>query len=417
MVLGYGGAALAALAGTALLARLLSPASYGVLALGLALAAVPQQMLFGPLATACLRFYPVAAERTQRGALLTVFWQLTLAALGLAAAMAAVAMALLPAVAPELPRLLIAAALLFAAPFGVAGLLDAFQTAARERAIASRHQALSQWLRYLVAALIVWAAGEDGTQALIGQGAGVTLALVWQSYDFHRLIRRPAQAEPTTGQAVPIWRGDLLGYGWPVAAWGLGTGAHLMSDRWALVWFTDLDTVGRYAVLYQIGYLPVVLGFAVLQRFVAPLLFARAGGGESEERLAAAVGTSNRLVLGGLAVTALGAILAALVHRPLFQWLFGPAYEGVSSLLPWMVLWCGLFECGQLQSLGFMSRLSTRTLLPIKLGTSALGIALNLAGAWAAGLEGLIAGGTLTALVYFGWLVLKSRPPEVGAAP
>lgn len=409
VTLGHAGAALGALAGTALLTRLLTPASYGVLALGLAVAVVPQQVLFGPLAGACLRFYPVAAECGQRGALLDCAWSLLFRALGLATAMAGLAAALVFLAVPGLPPLVIAAALLFALAGGVNGVLDAFQTAARQRAVAARHQAVSQWLRYLAAAALVAAAGEDGTAALFGLGLGMALALAWQGFDFDHLIRRPARTEAGSSPPRRDWSSDLLGYGWPVAAWGILTGAHLMSDRWVLGSVTDLATVGRYAVLYQIGYLPVVLAFAILTRFVAPLLFAQAGGGESEERLAAAVGAGNRLVAGGLGVTFLGAAAAALVHRPLFQLLFAPAYESVSALLPFMVLWCGLFESGQLLSLGFMSRLTTRALLPIKLGSAGLGILLNVAGAWVAGLEGLIAGGVATALFYLAWLAVISR--------
>jgi O-antigen/teichoic acid export membrane protein len=211
-------------------------------------------------------------------------------------------------------------------------------------------------------------------------------------------------------------------YAWPFAAWGVFTWAQLASDRWALQAFTSTAMVGRYAVLYQVGYYPLTLLSGLLMQLAVPILFSRAGDASQPERLAHTRQLNQFLVVATIGITLVVSIAAVFLHDWIFSILVAPSFRDVSYLLPLMVLTGGLFALGQTGSLLFLTGTTTHRLVSPKVATAVLAVALMIAGAKTWGLVGVVGAGIAHTLVYAIWVlclwqsVVPVTPPSRDAA-
>ncbi len=203
----------------------------------------------------------------------------------------------------------------------------------------------------------------------------------------------------------------IFRYSWPFAAWGLFTWLQLASDRWALEAFSNAEEVGRFAVLYQLGYYPISLATGMATQFLAPIFFQRAGDGTDVDRTTNVHRLSWQMSGLALGTTAVAVCLALLFHAQVFRLLVAPRYRSVSHLLPWMMLAGGAFAAGQAMSLSLMSQMKTRALIAPKVITALLGVLLNVGGAYWLGTTGLVAAAGIAAAVYLAWMAALSRRP------
>jgi O-antigen/teichoic acid export membrane protein len=182
----------------------------------------------------------------------------------------------------------------------------------------------------------------------------------------------------------------------------------MSSDRWALQHFVSTEDVGRYAVLFQLGYTPINLITGMMITFLAPVLYQRSGSATDPARNRAVHRISWRIASAGLLMTFIGFILTLLLHRPIFH-LLAADYQAVSYLLPWMVLAGGVFAAGQMLSLKLMSEIKSTALIASKIGTAVLGVGLNIYGAAQFGLQGVVAALVLFSFSYLIWMAWLAR--------
>ena len=405
-------AVLGGLVGVRLLTSLLDPASYGEVALAMTIAALSQQVLIGPLASAFLRFYSAAEEAGELSAYGDGVRRLLLAATGAGLALL-VASATVAALAGRTSWLgLLLAAFVFAAISGYSGAADAIQSAARQRAVVALHQGTAQWLRVLGAAALISLWHPSSSVALWGFALGSAIVL-WSQLLFLRRARASANPTdaPASREAVRRWTGQLWNYAAPFGTWGLFTWAQAASDRWALNWSASASLVGSYAVLFQLGYYPVVLLMASMVQLLSPILFQRAGDASDARRMATVRSLSRGLLLASLALTAAGTLLALALHRLVFTLLVSSEYRSISELLPFMVLSGGLFASGQVAALSPLSRPRSSGLLAPKIGTAILGVGLNLLGAFVLGIRGVVWAGVVFSASYLLWILWLDRRP------
>jgi O-antigen/teichoic acid export membrane protein len=397
-----------ALVGVRLLTELLPPEAYGELALGTTVATLLNQVVFGPLANGASRFYAVAQEEGDIPTYLAAVKRTALAATGwiLAAAIPVAALMFFTGHARWLG--LAVAALAFGVLSGYNGILDAIQNAARQRLVVAWHQGLASWGRFVLAAGLILVLGSSSTTAMAGFASALVVVLASQSRFLLRSVNAPLTKAPVDRSTATRWRTQVLGYSWPFAAWGWLTWAQQASDRWFLGLFATTGEVGQYAVLYQLGYYPMMLGSGMVLQLIGPVLFQRAGTGRDLDRLQASNRVSRSLALWtGVATLAAWGLLL-LLHRPLFSLLAGEQYRGVSGFLPWMVLAGGMFATGQVLSLEFMTSVNTSSLVIPKVATALVGIGLNLTGAAVYGVAGVVAASVVWSVAYvatvFGYL-------------
>lgn len=397
-------AVLGAVVGVRVLTEVLDPHAYGELMLGLTLAIlVNQTLLGGPLGAGVLRFFAVAAEAGELPGYAHATVSMAAAAALAVLALGAVLVGVLWASGLGAWVPLAIAALVYALLTGFTAVVGAVQTAARRRAVVALHRSAETWLRFALAASLIWGLGAASAVAMAGYAIAVVLVLCSQLLFLRRLVPKPNPASASR------WQRNIRSYGWPFMTWGVLAWLQLASDRWALQMLDSTEQLGLYGVVYQLGFYPMTLAAGVAVQFIVPFVYQLAGDGTEAFRTARADVLSAHVAIGTLLLTVLAVAIAALFHEAIFRVFVAAEYRSVSFLFPFMVAAGGLFAAGQALSLALMARLETRALIAPKAVVAGIAVALNLAGAYWAGVAGVVAANVIAYLVYLGWMALLAR--------
>jgi len=392
--------------GVRILTELLPPGEYGRLALAMTVGTLGLQTLLAPLATSALRFYPPAVEAGDVRGFLNAVRKLLTEASGIVAAIMIVTVAALALVGRVSWIAVAVASFVFTLLVGAASVADGIQNAARHRVVASSHSGLAPWLRVLAAVLIIHlASSATSAAAMTGYAAASAIILTSQFYFIRRQILPLATDRAPEDQR---WYTAILRNSWPFATWGIFTWAQMASDRWALGIFANATEVGYYAVIYQLGFYPILTASMLVSQVLAPILFARAGDATDAKRVEHAVRLNARLTLMMIVFALAGAVVMIWIHPLIGRLLLASEYRGVTHYLPWVVLSGGLFATGQIAALFFMINNRPSALALPKIVTAIAGIAMNFAGAKWFGIAGVI-GATLLFGVFFGsWVSIAA---------
>jgi O-antigen/teichoic acid export membrane protein len=323
----------------------------------------------------------------------------------------------------------------FAIASGANNLLDSVQNASRCRHLVALHAGASAWLRLALALLLVWLCGASASIVLIGYVVGSVFVLASQYVSSRRLLqqtscvatdRKPCRSaipgrpdvddglsarkgRPTVASEVDpasVWFDRMWSYLWPSLLWGAFTWAFAASDRWSLQSFATIEDVGRYLVLYQLGYYPLSLLAGLVLQWVYPIVFAQAGDGTEPDRCRQAMQTSRRWLALMVIAVAAAVLVTLLGHRLVFQFFVSSSYRDVSQWLPGMMLASGLFALGQLATLPLVATAGSQAIARCKIGSSCLGMLLNAAGAWWGGVAGVVAAQVGFSATYAAWIMI-----------
>lgn len=415
VVLGQSCAIIGALVGVRLLTNVLSPEVYGELALGVTVAALANQIVTGPLNNAFMRFYSPAFEVGQlRSFFLGMKKWLTISSLFLVAAFSTIASTLF-AVGYVKWFSIIFAALCLAIISGFNSALNCIQNAARQRAIVALHQGVGQILKFLLAVALVGILGMFSSVAILGYALAALAILLSQYFFFRRNILPLSQSEraPAPDDANE-WSRRMVAYAWPFATWGLFTWAQMASDRWSLQIFSTTRDVGLYAVLFQIGYYPMIMSSGLLSQLVAPILFSKAGDATDPGRMCHISRLNNRMVFLTFLLSVIATFFALFFHQQIFSLLVAPEFRNISFLLPVMILAGGLFATGQVATQILTVDVNTWVLIKPKVTTAIIGIILNLSGSYYYGLQGVVVSFLVFSSIYLGWILWLTRSSYYG---
>lgn len=392
--------------GIRVLTGVLSPSTYGELTLAMTLSTLTHQSILGPLGQAFLRFFASSHESHRLSAYLLGVRHLLLRATAIVLGIALVA-TLLAVVLGQTDWIgLVWGALFLSLVYGIGASLDGIQNAAREQAVVAWHQGATPWSRFAFAFWMVMRFGAKAGVALVGYILGSALILASQTWLFWRKILSTRPRNPVVpGEVVDTVR-QMLAYAWPIATWGVITWFQMSSDRWALQIFRGAESVGIYAVLYQLGYVPMTMVANLVVQLVVPVIFSRSGDGKDPHRLQSAHMLNMWVIIGMVVATSVLTLMALLLRDPLFALLVGPQYHSGSTYLPLVVLAGGLFACGQCASLVLMSGTNTRLLVRPKIVTAVVGVLFNLIGAYWFGVPGVVMANVLFGALFFGWVVI-----------
>ncbi|GLS34423.1 hypothetical protein GCM10010869_00110 [Mesorhizobium tianshanense] len=395
-----------ALAMVRFLTEYLSPTQYGQLALGLTAVGLTNQVIIGGLAAGIGRFYPIAAEQKDLGNYISDVLRLLVFG---SAAVVCFGIALILGVDilgyPEWIGLTASAAV-FALLSGYNATLSSIQNAARQRSVVALHVALDAWLRIVLSLTVMRYFGVGSTPVVVGYSISVLLVMVSQ---FAFLKAGGFNAEVSERNEKEKWISRILAYSWPFSAWGSFIWIQQVSDRWSLGFFGSTADVGLYAVLFQLGYTPILMITGVTINFIGPILYVRSGDATSPVRNAIV----NRIVFWlsvGMFTVSIGCFfLLLLCHEWIFGLLVAREYRSSSMLLPWVTLASGLFSVGQIISLKSYSEMKPKELLKLKIVTAILGSVLNVVGAYLAGVSGVVSALVAFSVAYLIWIVVLAR--------
>lgn len=383
------------------LTQYLDMANYGQLALGLTVVTFVGQFLMSPLGQGIQRYYtPSVEEGDSRG-----YWKNVQALLS----KTIVLISLFAIITSGILYfwgykywLLVFIAFIFAIFDGYNSNLIAIQNAARQRLIVTILSNCLIWLRLGMALLFIYLFGAKDYIVLSGYVLASFIIALSQVFFIKKVLNKQVN------NLLPKhedWSKKILAYSYPFTIWGIFTWALLVSDRWALEYFTSSLEVAQFVVLFQLGYSPIAIITGFAMTFLGPIIFSRAGNGEDNTRNENVNKLIFRIVIVALSITALAFLFVLLLHSFIFQIFVAKQYLGISYLLPWMVLSGGLFATGQAISLKFLSEMKVKTMITPKIVTALIGIVLNIGGAYFWGVGGVVCASILFSLIYFLWLV------------
>lgn len=402
--------------GSLLLVRVLTdhlePSEYGRLALGLTVASFINQIVMVGLIAGIGRFYSIATEEGDLHGYVRASLRLLANATLVVIATFIALLAVLISLGLFQWLTLVAAALIFSVLTGYSSSLNGMQNAARQRIAVAFVSGFDALLKILLAIGVMLLLGRSGTAVIIAYTISLLLVMGVQLF----LLRRLGSSEVKKSQAHRNWETRIWQYALPFSSWGVFTWAQQASDRWALQRFGSADEVGLYAVIFQLGYVPLGVITSFAMSLIGPILFQRSGIAADYTRNTSVHLIAWRITFVGLLITAVAFLVTLLIHEWVFYILVSEKYRSVSYLLPWMVLAGGNFAACQMLSLKLMSEMKSRTMTTAKIFTATLCVGMNIFGALWFGVQGVVASLVIFSFVFLIWMALIARHPPIAVA-
>jgi O-antigen/teichoic acid export membrane protein len=262
-----------------LLAKSLGAAGYGQFAIGLTIAGALGALIYGPISQAATRFWSVAYGRRQ-----IVLYRRIVSG-GYLASLLFCALCLVGGTIFLLHSdlyswlVLFQLSILFAVFTGAGVVAAAVLNATRKRAVLAAHQAAEALLRPVLIVAAVWLLKADARMAMLAYC--VTTALVALSMSFFAAKALATSSVESTGPILDMSIRSLtleMGqYCVPFVLFALLGMAGQYGDRWLLEQWYGSAEVGRYAAMYQLSSWPMIFLLGILNQFIYPIIFARAG--------------------------------------------------------------------------------------------------------------------------------------------
>ena len=374
-----------------LLTHYLSPGQYGELALALTIANLINQLVMCGLISGIGRFYSIAKERGDLHGYLIQSYRL----MNYAAIVTLLIGVLLLAGAGISSHIdwikLVCITIAFSIVTNYNGVFGDIQNAARNRPIVVLNNMLDTVLKIVFVFVITKLLGGSSNVIMFGYTLAAIVVFISNKILLKHAIPKRNNNTKTDSEKSQHWQKQIWTFAWPFSTWGIFTWAQQASDRWALQVFATIEEVGVFAVLFQLGYAPIIMLSGLISGFLTPIFFNRAGDATNETRIMS-VHRINLLVSYALLIlSTIAFFITWWLHSFIFSIFVSSEFHGNSYLLPWFVLAAGLFSTGQMLVIKILSEVRTRTLLTVKIGTALLGVTLNILGAWVAGINVVVA--------------------------
>ena len=375
VILGQLAAVLGGFAAIKVLTNLLGPAAYGQLALGITIAGLVQMFVYGPIDQTVLRFVSVHRERGS----LAVFFTALKRVHRLAASLVIPATLLTAGAVYFLANgewsWLVLSACLFGIASGFYGTFVSLHNAFRQRKVVTLHQGIDVWLRMCFAVIAVTMFSRTGSAALIGYflaASVMAVSIVYFSLKLPALNGNwdvPIQSKEAVGRTMS----ELVEFGRPFLYFAMFGIVSAYADRWIVFGVLGAEAVGRYVAIYQLANAPVVLAVGMMNQFVVPVIFDRAGAVVTEAQsfqstqvLYQAIGVFSVIMFFMVGV-------AYLFSESLVGFVTSPEFVAYHHLLWLVVMGVGTFQMAQMFTLkGFSHNKTGRYVTPKLLQAGAL---------------------------------------------
>lgn len=406
-------ATIGSLVGVRLLTSVVAPAIYGEIAIGMTVASLITQLLTAPLINSAARYFAPAREDGSLASFFATLRAAYIAIVGIAIVLLACGGIVVWKVGYAQYIPIACCAVAFSLIAGTNSTFDSIQNASRHRVVVAWHQAAATWGRFLFAVALVLTFRPSSVVVFCGYIVGTFLVMCSQYIFFNHLIR-----PSITKQSPRKWMNQIITYGSPFAAWGIFTWAQAASDRWALTIYDTRSDVGRYAVLFQIGYYPISIIAGIIMQLMMPIMFERAGDGTDPERLIAVYRLVKTISIGILGAGVLLAISSVIAGRFIVSMLVAPEYRSIYKYLPFMAAAGCVFFAAQFLGLALMSSNKSSRQISSKVGVAVFAVISNLVLASLLGVQGVVYANIISSSVFLCWtlwLVLDEERALIGA--
>ncbi len=222
--------------------------------------------------------------------------------------------------------------------------------------------------------------------------------LIYQAFVFEMLHTLPVTT--SNDRSVTDWRQQIFLISTPAAFAGVFVWMQQASDKWALNFFHGSESVAQYTVVYQLGYVPFLIGMSVIMSLLTPMIY------KIKQR-----SIIKKLLAFVLLATLLGMAVSAAYSEKIFALIIDSKYIGASKFLPYMLLSAGLFQAGEIVSSQMMAENRNDEIFKVKMLAACICLLLNILGAYLYGIPGIVSAMIIFSLVYFSlfWTFLISK--------
>lgn len=279
VVVGQTLAFLGAFAGIKILTNVMQPEGYGLLALGMTIAGILNMFIYGPIGQVVARFFSVCHKKNELDVYFFILKKAHIACGLMLLAFVCFAAILTDIWAGGKWALLVIMASLFGIVSGINVSFLSLQGAIRQRKVVALHQGIDAWLRPSLAIAAFYLFSNSVYFALSGYILG-TLMITLSQWVFalkNAAVKGHWNGIPPDKNTVRANVQEFYAYANPFILWAGIAAVSVYADRWILQGLFETEKVGVYVAIYQIANAPIVLLFGMINQFILPIIFERAG--------------------------------------------------------------------------------------------------------------------------------------------
>jgi len=394
--------------GVRLLTNYLTPSQYGELSLGLSLGVLINGVFIGPISNGSSRFFSAANLEKDSGNYFRAVFNILLKVLLLIFIFSLLLITIFSFLGYQKWLNLLIASLCFGCFYGLNNMLNNIQNASRKRFVVAIHKILMTFFRFLFAILLIKFFGDSTDNAMLGQAFGMLMVLLSQTFFLKKLLDE-SSIGVIKRNLTCTWESKIMKYSWPFATWGILDYFVNSIDRWALHFFSSPETLGLYAVIYQVGYYPIALIINLLTNYIEPIYYQKAGDGDNTNKLRATFRLAMKINFTLIIFLVFGVLVGFKFHGIIFSILLDQRYRSVSYLLGPMMLVSLLDGSARLISILLHTKKETKSLIVPNCTTSITGIIFTLTGAYYFELKGILFAFMINAILKFIWFYSLTR--------
>jgi len=388
--------------GIRILTNYLTPSQYGDLSLGLSLGVFINTVFMGPISNGASRFFSAAKlEDDSRNYFKAVF-NIIFKVFVFVLIFSILLIAIFYFLGYQKWINLIIASLCFGCFYSLNNILNNIQNASRKRYVVAIHKSLMTFFRFLFAFLLIKLLGDATDNAMYGQALGMIIVLLSQLFFLRKLLDE-SRIGNIQKKLTYYWQSKIIKYSWPFATWGILSWAVNSIDRWALHFYSSPETVGLYAVIYQVGYYPISILISLLTNYLEPIYFQKAGDGDDSNKLLSTYRLAMRINFIFIIFLAFLVLIGFCFHKTIFSILLDQRYHSVSYFLGPMMLISLLDGNSRIISILLQTTKDTRALILPNCVTGISGIILSLIGAYFFDLKGILFAFMINMILKFIW--------------
>jgi O-antigen/teichoic acid export membrane protein len=361
---------------------------YGELALGLTLCNFITQLVMGALGQGAGRVYIDSVEHGDsvgfRGALFSLLKKSAFLLTFLYCAYVAVDLSFFGGYALAF----VSGLVIFGYLTGINDLGTSLQNLARNRKTSVFLLNFEVWIRIPIVLFLFVSFGKSIEIVVVAYVVSATLAALMQGVFFGKLFHSNDNSINNHN-----WSTQIMNIAMPASLWGFFIWLYQASDKWMLNFFQSTEVVAEYAVLYQIGYMPVIIGMGALSTIYTPIIFRYSGTIHAQIIV-------RRLLLFLTMAALCGALFSVQYGEKIVEAVVSTKYVSVASYLPWIILSSAMYCAGDIMAIMLMAQKKIFNLTTIKILSSVLGLFLNGFGAYLYGLPGIIGASLLYGILY-----------------
>jgi len=374
----------------------LARAEYGRLALGMTLAMLLNQLVFGPLTLALMRYYAICAERNQQRDLARVAAE---ASGVLALIVIVVGVPICWLISRGLGTgwlVILTGMLIYGIGYSVQGYFGALFSAARRRASAAASQLVDPLVRLgggmTAAQLVPHSAGAVAWAfaAAMLTAVGIQARSYWRS-----LPPQSALAAERKALRIKLWN-----YGKYFLLWGAFAWMQSSGDRWALKTYVGDAAVGIYAYAFQLASIPALVIAGAIPQFLNPIIFQRAGDATDVERRNASVRVTV-LGVGLLTILTIGAAgIAKWFGEPIAVTFASSQFREAGQYIWILIFGLGAVQIGNMVAMIPLALNRLRGHVVVKILTGVITVGINFYAAEKFGVRGVVVANVVCGLIY-----------------